>query len=128
MIHVKLTVQGEPDVAPFTTNIQYTKEDEKILANLFGTIQEKIKKNLRININECITLYSRFVVSELYNGNPIEQIQKDAFGLLSPDQVMIGVPETMQKMSFEVTLDDGVSRKIILDAPIRISEYVLKSS
>lgn len=127
MIRLNLTVKGEPDLSPFTTNIQCSsKEDEQIFANQVAIIQDKLARNLRININESITVYCAFVLSELRNGRQIEQIQKDALLLLRPDQVMIGVPETMRKISFEVALD-GITRKIDLESPIRISDYIIRS-
>jgi hypothetical protein len=40
---------------------------------------------------------------------------------------MIGVPETIQEMSFDVALD-GNTTKIILNTPIPVSDYILQSS
>jgi urease subunit gamma len=91
-------------------------------------IKDRLDKNLKININEAILMYSAFIVSELRDGRLIEQIQKNASNLLSPEQVMIGVPETLRKMSFEVMLDDESMKFIILNTPIQISDYILKST
>lgn len=127
MTLIKITVKGEPDVSPFTRTFQYSsKTDEEIFANLISMVKDKLDRNLRININEAITAFSALVVSELKDGKSIEQIQKNASALLKPEQVMIGVPETLQQMSFEVTLDDGNKRLVVLDTPIRISDYILK--
>jgi len=41
---------------------------------------------------------------------------------------MIGVPETLRTISFEVTLDDESMNLIVLNTPIQISDYVLKST
>lgn len=127
MTLIKITVKGEPDVSPFTRTFQYSsKTDEEIFANLISMVKDKLDRNLRININEAITAFSALVVSELKDGKSIEQIQKNASALLKPEQVMIGVPETLQQISFEVTLDDGNKRLVVLDTPIRISDYILK--
>jgi len=91
-------------------------------------IKDRLDRDLKININEAITVYSAFIVSELRDGKPIEQIQKNVSHLLSPEQVMIGVPETLRKMSFEVILDDNLVKLIVLNTPIRISDYILKST
>ena len=90
--------------------------------------KDRLDKNLKININEAILVYSSFIVSELRNDITIEQIQKNASHLLSSEQVMIGVPETLRKMSFEVMLDDGHMKFIVLNTPIQISGYILKST
>ncbi len=90
--------------------------------------KDRLDNNLKININEAILVYSAFIVSKLRNDIPIEQIQKNASQLLSPEQVMIGVPETLRTMSFEVMLDDGHMKFIVLNTPILISDYILKST
>lgn len=129
MTLIKITVKGEPDVSPFTRTFQYSsKTDEEIFANLISMVKDKLDRNLRININEAITAFSALVVSELKGNKSIEQIQKNASILLKPEQVMIGVPETLQQISFEVTLDDGPKKLVVLNTPIQISDYILKSA
>ena len=129
MIHIKLTVKGEPDVLPFTRIYPYlSKTDEEIFVNLVNMVKDKLDRNLKININEAITVYSAFIVSKLRDGKSIEQIQKNASDLLNPEQVMIGVPETLRKMSFDVVLDDNPVRLIVLNTPIQTSDYILKST
>jgi urease gamma subunit len=129
LIYIKITVKGEPDTFPFTKVYQYSsKSDEEIFVNSAIMIKDRLDKNLKININEAILMYSAFIVSELRDGRLIEQIQKNASNLLSPEQVMIGVPETLRKMSFEVMLDDEFMKFIILNTPIQISDYILKST
>ena len=129
MIYIKITVKGEPDTFPFTKVYQYSsKSDEEIFINSVIMIKDRLGNNLKININEAILVYSSFIVSELRNGILIEQIQKNASQLLRPEQVMIGVPETLRTMSFEIMLDDGCMKFIVLNTPIQISDYILKST
>jgi len=129
LIYIKLTVKGEPDTSPFTKVYQYSsKSDEEIFTNSEIMTKDRLEKNLKININEAILVYSAFIVSELRDGRQIEQIQKNASHILSPEQVMIGVPESLRKMSFEVMLDDGCMKFIVLITPIQISDYILKSA
>jgi len=129
LIHIKITVKGEPDVSPFTSIFQYsTKMDEEIFINSAIMIKDRLSRNLKININEAIVVYSALIVSELRDGKSIEQIQKNVSCLLNPEQVMIGVPETLRKISFEVTLDDDSMNLIVLNTPIRILDYFLKST
>ena len=129
MIHIKITVKGEPDVSPFTNIFQHsTKADEEIFINSAIMIKDRLNRNLKININEAIVVYSALIVSELRDGKSIEQIQKNASYLLNPEQVMIGVPETLRKVSFEVTLDEDSMKIVVLNTPIQISDYILKST
>lgn len=129
MIFIKITVKGEPDTSPFTKIYSYyRKSDEEIFNNSALIIKDRLDKNLKININEVILVYSEFIVSELRDGNSIEQIQKNISHLLSPEQVMIGVPETLRQISFKVMLDNESMKSIILNTPIRTSDYILKST
>ncbi|GBL40965.1 hypothetical protein EMGBD3_03330 [Nitrosarchaeum sp.] len=41
---------------------------------------------------------------------------------------MIGVPETLRNISFEIMLDDGGMKFVVLNTPIQISDYILKST
>ncbi len=129
MIHVKITVKGEPDTSPFTRIFSYPKKsDEEIFMNSAIMIKERLDRNLKINTNEALIVYSSYIVSELGENRPVEQIQKDSYKVLSPDQVLIGVPETLREMSFEVKLDDKPTQIVILDTPIPVSDYILKST
>jgi len=129
LIHVKITVKGEPDTSPFTRIFSYPKKsDEEIFMNSAIMIKERLDRNLKINTNEALIVYSSYIVSELGENRPVEQIQKDSYKVLSPDQVLIGVPETLREMSFEVKLDDKPTQIVILDTPIPVSDYILKST
>jgi len=129
LIFIKITVQGEPDTSPFTKIYSYyRKSDEEIFIRSALMIKDRLDKNFKININESLLLYSKFIVSELRDGKSIEQIQKNTSNLLSPEQVMIGVPETLRQISFKVMLDNESMKSIVLNAPIQISDYILKST
>lgn len=129
MIFIKIIVKGEPDTSPFTKIYSYyRKSDEEIFISSALMIKDRLDKNFKININESILLYSEFIVSELRNGKSIEQIQKNTSNLLSPEQVMIGVPETLRQISFKVMLDNESMKSIVLNTPIQISDYILKST
>lgn len=129
MIFIKIIVKGEPDTSPFTKIYSYyRKSDEEIFISSALMIKDRLDKNFKININESLLLYSEFIVSELRNGKSIEQIQKNTSNLLSPEQVMIGVPETLRQISFKVMLDNESMKSIILNTPIQISDYILKST
>lgn len=121
-------IKGEPDVSPIIKLFHYSKTDEEIFVNSVNMIQNKLNRNLKININEAIVVYSAFIVSELRNGKSVEHIQNNASCILNPKQVMIGVPESMRKISFEVTLDGDSIKMIVLNSPIQTMDYILKSA
>jgi urease gamma subunit len=126
MIHIKATVKGEPDTAPFAQTFLYAdKSDEQVFSNSLRMIKEKLDKNLRVNINESLTIYCAYIVKELRARKPVRVIEKNAQKILPADKVMIGVPETLRKITFEAKIDKLPNRRIILKEPIPTSNYTL---
>src|SRR5215213_2322603 len=114
MIYVKVKVKGEPDTAPVRHIFFYADEsDEELFYNSVNMISEKLDKNLKININESLVIYCAYV------------IDRNARKILPPDKVMIGVPESLRKIVFEVKIDKLPKRRVILKEPITISNYIL---
>jgi urease gamma subunit len=126
MINIKATVKGEPDTGPFTHIFLYTnKSDEQIFCNSVEMIKDKLNKNLRININESLVLYCAYVIVGLRSRKTATLIEENAQKILSPDKVMIGVPESLRKITFEAKIDRLSKRQITLKEPITTSNYIL---
>jgi urease gamma subunit len=68
--------------------------------------------------------YCANVVKSIRAGKKDSDIQKGASEILSADNVMIGVPETMQAIIFEARLDN-VFRKVAIKKPIPTSSYIM---
>ena len=47
--------------------------------------------------------------------------------MLSPEKVMIGVPESIRMISFEASIDDKPTKTISIVEPISITDYILTS-
>lgn len=120
MIAIRVTVKGEQDVPPFTRIFQYADEDdETILRNCVQAVHEKLTQNLRINVNESLTVYCYYVISELRAKQKVAKIVANASYILLPYQVMIGVAETLNQIVFNVMMDNLPCRRIVFDRPIR---------
>jgi urease gamma subunit len=129
MIDIKVTVKGESDTAPFTCIFSYAaKPDEQVFYNKVEVIKEKLDKNLRININESLVIYCAYVVSELRARKTISIIERKAQKILHPRKVMIGVPESLRKITFEAKIDKLPKRHITLKEPITTSNYILAAA
>src|SRR3712207_570485 len=99
MMYVEVIVKGEPDTAPFKHTFFYADEsDEKLFYDSVNMIKEKIDKKLKININESLVIYCAYVIGKLRANEPISVIERNAQKILSPDKVMIGVPESLRKI------------------------------
>ena len=126
MIHLKIEVKGEPDVPSFTRIFEHgDKTDEQIFFNSVDIVKEKLARNLKINTNEALLVYCAYIVNELRSGKSKDTIEKNASKILSTHNVMIGVPETLRKITFEATIDDLPKKVIIFDEPIPIGDYIL---
>ena len=126
MIHLKIEIKGEPDVPPFTRIFEHgDKTDEQIFFNSLDMVKEKLVRNLKINTNEALLVYCAYIVNELRSGKSKNTIEKNVSKILSTHNVMIGVPETLRKITFEATIDDLPKEVIIFEEPIPISDYIL---
>jgi urease gamma subunit len=129
MINVKAKIEGEPDVAPFIRVFDYRdKSDDLIFYSMVEWIKEKLAKNLKINTNESLLFYCAYVVSELRAHKSIDSIEKNASRILSTDKVMIGVPETLRKVTFEAIVDNMPKKQITFDEPMPTSNYILTTT
>lgn len=122
MIHVRATVRGEQDVLPFTKVFDYDEDSFFASAKM---IEEKIQKNIKINANEALTAYCAYVIKAIRASKKDSDIQNDVSKLLSENSVMIGVPETLQAITFEVAIEKNKTRKITIREPIPTSNYIM---
>ena len=121
---IEVLVQGEPDTKPFTKIFHYGKSDETIFFESTQLIKKRLSHNLKLNINETLWLFVAYITTSLNKYATINEIQKHIPELLSPHQVMIGVPESLRKLTFTITKDTD-SEMISITTPIRINPYFL---
>ena len=121
-------MEGEPDTAPFTRIYHfYSKTDYIILSNSIKTINNKLSRKLKININETLYIYLKYVIDQLRSHGNRNKIKKNISRLLTPDQVMIGVPESLRKISFNIKVENTQRLCITIKEPIPTTSYVLSS-
>jgi urease gamma subunit len=123
---VTVTVQGEPDTAPFTRIYQfYNKTDYIILSNSIKSINNKLSRKMKININETLYIYLNYIIKQLRSHKRRNEIINNASKLLTPEQVMIGVPESLRKINFNIKLKSTQRMRITIKEPISTTNYVL---
>ena len=122
MIHAKAVIKGEPDTPPFIMVFQYAdKSDEQIFYTSVEMIKAKLAKNLKINTNESLVLYCAYVVDAIRARKSVNNIEKNVSKILSDKRVMIGVPETLGKITFEAKIDKYPKKQITFDEPIPLT-------
>ena len=112
-------------MVPFTKIFDYDSDSEKIFFSGVEVIKSRLSQNLRININETLMLYTAIIVSKLRSGKSIPEIKEMVHSFLSPENVMIGVPESMRKVVFEAKIDEKPKQVITLTEPIPTTDYIL---
>lgn len=128
MIHLKIEIKGEPDVTPFTKVLEFSNDDEAIFSNSVEMVKEKLSRNLKINTNEVMIVFCAYLVNEIRSGKTADNIQENSSKILSREKVMIGVPETLRKITFEATIDNLPKKIIVFNEPIPTSSYVLSAN
>jgi urease gamma subunit len=107
MIRINIEFKGEPDIPPSYVFYEYRDRlDEIAFHNIVYIIQKKLSNNLKINLYETLIIYCSYIVNELRSKKSIASIQKNAQNLLLSDNVMIGVPNLLKSILFQVNLDD----------------------
>ena len=127
MIRIKAFVEGEPDTLPFTRIFELRdKIDEKIFFESVKTVKRKLLRNLRINTNDCLIIFCDYIINEILAKRRVSLIEQNASKLLSEQQVMIGVSETLRKITFEVFVDSTTKKNIIIiENALPKSNYLL---
>jgi len=127
LIHINALVKGEQDIPPITKQFQYDNHSEEIFLAGVEMTKKRLANNLKINLNETLLVYCAYIVSELRSGKTVSTIQKNVHRILSPDKVMIGVPGSIQRIVFDVNIDNKFKETIKFEEPIQISDYILAS-
>ena len=122
-----IQVKGEADMKPFTKIFEYEKSNEFIFFESLKIIKNKISRNLRLNINETLALFSGVIVISMNEKKSIKEIQENISQILLPHQVLIGVPELMRELIFSVTTDYITNKEIVIQSPIP-SESIVKNA
>ena len=80
---------------------------------------------MRINLNEALYIYLNYFMKSLRLHRKVNEIITGASTLLTPDQVMIGVPESLRKISFSILKPNSQRLNITIKEPISTPAYIL---
>ena len=126
MIDIRVLLRGEIDTPPFVRVFQYPdKEEESIFFKTVASIKKKIGRGIKINANETLAIFCEYVIEQIRDNKSQDQIENAAQDILSNDQVMIGVPETLREISFNVIIDDFPEQRIKFNEAMTINNYMM---
>jgi urease subunit gamma len=126
MICIKVLVRGEPDAAPFTRVYQYAKDDEQIIEHSIKIVKEKLDRNIPINVNEALLLFVYYVLTEMRAKKRRSTIERNAKAILSSDDVLIGVAETLRIIKLDAVVD-GIEESLTFVEPVPAKSYVMNA-
>ena len=119
---------GEADTAPLNLAFEYSEESyETIFLPSVEEIKERLAVGLRINIYECLALYCHYVVTQLRRKSSVKGIQQGIKLLLSQENVLIGVPESIRNIFMHARFNDDEQYTVTLEEPIKVPQYFLSS-
>lgn len=128
LMEIIITIQGEADTVPTTRTFQFHDDaDYVILENSIKTIKNKLSKKMRININETLDIFLNYVLSQLRLHKKSIEIESKLSKLLSSEQVMIGVPESLRKIDFKIGDENKQELSMTITEPISTTSYILSS-
>ena len=80
---------------------------------------------MKLNVNEALLVYCAHIVSELRSNKFESEIVKNSLKILTRDNVLIGVPETLREIIFDITLDNFPRKIIKYIEPIPTANYIM---
>ncbi len=119
-----MTVKGESDLS-FTKLFEFRNKDDVIFHNVVELIKEKLSKNLKLNVNEVLLTYCVHIVSEIRSNKSELEIVNNSSKILTRENVLIGVPETLREIIFDITLDNFPKKIIRYIEPIPTANYIM---
>lgn len=124
-MQITITVHGEADILPYEKRFQFQSPEDEVFIASCEKIKKMLNRHQKININETLLLFSAFVVASIKEKRSESKIKEEAPSILSPDQVMIGVPEMLQRLDFEIVLEETFT--ISISRPIPTQDFTLNT-
>ena len=118
-MQITITIHGEPDLLPYKKRFEFQKPDDEVFVASCEKIKKTLARQQKININETLLLFAGLVVSCIMEGKTKYRTSQEASSILSAQQVMMGVPEMLQRLDFEVVLDKKYTVSIYRPIPVR---------
>lgn len=118
-------VKGEPDITPFTKLFGFSDHDEPIFLNVIEMVRDKLSRKLKLNVHEVLLVFCDYLVSEIRAKKSDSSIIENSSKILTRDDVLIGVPETLRDITFNITVDNFPKRIIQFVKPIPVVDYTM---
>jgi urease subunit gamma len=93
-------------------------EQERLLIHVAaGLARERRARGLRLNYPEAIAVLTSFLMEGARDGRSVSELMDAGRRVLTPDDVMEGVPELVDEVQIEATFPDG-TKLVTVHRPI----------
>ncbi len=96
-----------------------SQDDETMIWHAARAALHKKSMGLKLNYKETGIVICLHIIEQANKGRSIRQIINSSKKLLQASNVMIGVPEIMQKLVVNVRFKDGKKRQVVVENPIK---------
>ena len=94
------------------------ERDKLLIYAAAGLARDRRARGLKLNYPEAVALITAEVLEGIRDGRSVEDLMSSGSGILTPDDVMDGVPEMIHDIQVEGTFPDGTKLVTVHD-PIR---------
>ena len=78
----------------------------------------RLARGVKLNYPESIAMITDFILEGARDGKSVAEVMSESGHVLTPDQVMEGIPEMVREMQVEATFPDG-TKLVPVHNPIR---------
>ena len=128
MIRIEVWIEGEPDISPSTKLFEFKDEDEAIFLRVIEIVKDKLSRNWKLNTHESLLTFCAYIVSEIRSGKSESEIMGNSSKILTRENVLFGVPETLRQITFNITIDNLPKKTIQFTEPIPTMNYTITDS
>ncbi|WP_257350381.1 urease subunit gamma [Pseudalkalibacillus decolorationis] len=94
-------------------------EQEKLMLYFAGELAlNRKEKGLKLNYPEAVAIISRFILEGAREGKTVAQLMSEGKHVLTPEDVMDGVPEMIKDVQVEATFPDG-TKLVTVHTPVQ---------
>jgi len=91
-------------------------EQERLLITLAADVAERRRaRGVRLNHPEAVAILTSYVLEGARDGRTVADLMSSARAVLSPDDVLPGVPEMIDSVQVEATFPDGTKLVTVHD-------------
>jgi urease subunit gamma len=95
------------------------REKDKLMISLAALVaRERLARGVKLNYPESVAIITDFVVEGARDGKHVADLMSEGGKILTRDQVMEGISETIHEIQVEATFPDG-TKLVSVHNPIR---------